>query len=62
MDDLITMSEAAILRGVTVGAINHLVNRGRLRGVERYGKTLVSRSEVVGFKAAKGGRGKRAGV
>ena len=57
-DDLITLSEAAELRGVSVSAISHLVRRGRLRSVARYGKTLVYKPEVEAFEAEKGGRPK----
>ena len=56
-DELITLSEAAELRGYKdVSAISQLVRRGRLRSTERYGKTLVYHSEVLAFKPSKGGR------
>jgi hypothetical protein len=55
MDDLITQSEAASLRGVSVSAINHLVRRGRLTAIERYGRQLVSRSEVVSYEPERKG-------
>ncbi len=56
MEDLITQAEAAELRGSTIPAINELVRRGRLRSVERYGKTLVFRSDVLAYEPSKGGR------
>jgi hypothetical protein len=56
VDDLITLSEAASLRGTSVSAVSHLVRRQRLASIERYGKVLVSRSEVQGYKPSKGGR------
>lgn len=56
LDDLITQSEAAELRGSNVPAINELVRRGRLRSLKRFGKTLVYRSEVLAYKPSKGGR------
>lgn len=55
-DDLITQTEAAELRDSTVAAINELVRRGRLRSIERFGKTLVFRSEVTAYQPSKGGR------
>jgi hypothetical protein len=55
-EDLITLSEAAAIRGnKDVSAISHLVRRGRLRSVERFSKTLVYRSEVEAFKPARAG-------
>lgn len=54
--DLITQLEAAELKGCSLQAINNLVRRGRLKGYEKYGRVLVSRSEVVGFEPSKGGR------
>jgi hypothetical protein len=60
-DELITQSEAAQLREVTVAAISALVQRGRLRSVERFGKLLVYRSEVLAFEREKPGRKKNDG-
>jgi hypothetical protein len=55
--ELITLTEAAKLRGYKdVSAISQLVRRGRLRSAERFGKTLVYRSEVLAFEPSKGGR------
>jgi hypothetical protein len=55
-DDLITQAEAAELRGSSIPAINDLVKRGRLRSIEKYGKVLVYRSDVLAFVPSKGGR------
>jgi hypothetical protein len=61
-EDLITLTEAAELRGYKdVSAISQLVRRKRLRSVERFGKTLVYRSEVLAFEPSKGGRPKASG-
>ncbi|HEV7375945.1 MAG TPA: helix-turn-helix domain-containing protein [Pyrinomonadaceae bacterium] len=49
----ITQTEAAKLRGVSLPSITELVNRGRLRSKEVYGKRLVNRSDVVNFERAK---------
>lgn len=57
--DLITQTEAAELRGVTVSSISELVQRGRLRSVERFGKLLVYRSEVLAFERGKPGPKKK---
>ncbi|MCP9496903.1 MAG: helix-turn-helix domain-containing protein [Pyrinomonadaceae bacterium MAG19_C2-C3] len=55
LDDLITQAEAARLRGVTRSAIQGLVQRGRLRSVEKFGRQLVYRSEVTAFEKDKPG-------
>lgn len=54
MSDLITQSEAAELRGVSLSAIANLVKRGRLDKVERFGKTLVKRSQVLALDDQRG--------
>jgi excisionase family DNA binding protein len=54
-EELITQTEAAILRGVSLGAINELVRRGKLRSEERFGKRLVYRSEVEAYAPSPGG-------
>lgn len=61
--DLITQSEAAELRGLSVSAIGQWVRRGRVRSFELYGRRLVSRAEVMAYdpEANKGGRGRKAG-
>jgi hypothetical protein len=53
--DLITQSEAATLRGVSLASINDLVRRGRLRSVEQFGKRLVYRADVLSFAPSPGG-------
>lgn len=53
--DLITIAEAARLRGVSRSAISELVRRGRLRSVDMFGRVLVYRSEVEGFQKQKPG-------
>jgi excisionase family DNA binding protein len=52
MADLISQAEAARIREVTRTAISDLIKRGKLKGVEVGGRTLVSRSEVKKFKPA----------
>ena len=49
LDELVTQSEAAEIRGVTVAAITELVRRKRLRVVERFGLKLLFRKEVEEF-------------
>jgi excisionase family DNA binding protein len=53
-DDLITITEAAELKGVSISTISHAVRRGRITRYEKYGKTLVSRSEVVNYEGVRG--------
>jgi excisionase family DNA binding protein len=54
-NELITQTEAAELRGVSLGAINELVRRGKLRSEERFGKKLVYRSDVEDYEPSPGG-------
>jgi hypothetical protein len=56
-DDLITLQEAAELRGYAdVSAVTRLIQRAPLRVFEKYGRKLVSRAEVEAYQPAKGGR------
>jgi len=50
IDDLMTVSEAAKARCVTRQAIHALVERGRLRSVNMFGRVLLYRSEVEAFE------------
>jgi hypothetical protein len=54
--DLISIKQAAQLRGVTIEAISDLIRRGRLHTIEIAGKRFLRRSEVTNFKPQKGGR------
>ncbi len=56
LDDLITQSEAARLRGVSPEAIADLIRRGRLTPVEIAGRNHLRRSEVLGFTEKPAGR------
>jgi excisionase family DNA binding protein len=61
-EDLITYTEAAALLNYNgVSGVNRLVERGRLRRYEMFGKPLVSRAEVKAYKPSKGGRPKKGG-
>jgi len=55
-DDLLTVAQAAEIRGVTRQAINHLIREGKLPVVEIAGKRFVKRGEVLKFEPDKGGR------
>jgi hypothetical protein len=56
-DDLITLQEAAELRGYAdVSAVSRLIERGHLHVFEKYRRKLVSRAEVKAYKPSKGGR------
>lgn len=59
--ELISISDAARLRGVSPQAIDDLISRGRLSVVQVAGRRLLRRSEVKAFKPEKGGRGRKAG-
>jgi hypothetical protein len=54
-DELITLTEAAEIRGISVSAVSHLVKRGRIRSEERYGKVLVYRSDIKNFEPVRAG-------
>jgi hypothetical protein len=55
--DLITLQEAAELRGYAdVSAVSRLIERGHLSVFEKYGRKLVSRAEVAAYQPSKGGR------
>jgi predicted DNA-binding protein (UPF0251 family) len=56
LDDLITQSDAARLRGCSRQAIANLVEKGRLRTLEIAGIKLVSRKEIVAFETLPPGR------
>jgi excisionase family DNA binding protein len=60
MGELISISQAARLRGVSPQAIDDLIRRGRLSAVEIAGRRLLLRRDVEGFKPEVGGRGRRA--
>jgi excisionase family DNA binding protein len=51
LDDYISQSEAARIRGIAKQSIANLVRRGRLTSVTVAGRTLVLRSEVENFVA-----------
>ena len=52
--DLITITQAARLRGVTRQAIADLIERGRLSRYEIAGRPFVLRSEIEAFKDSRG--------
>lgn len=56
VNDLITQSEAAVLKNTTLNAVNNWINRGYITGYPKYGKTLVSQAEVEEFQPKKIGR------
>jgi excisionase family DNA binding protein len=57
----ISQSEAARLRGVTRQAIAKLIKNERLKTLEIGGRTLVSKEEIINFKALSAGRPKKGG-
>jgi len=56
VQDLVSISEAARLRGVTPQAIDDLIARGRLSVVPVAGRRLLNRAEVLAFQKMKPGR------
>lgn len=49
-DELITQSEAAELKAMSLAAVNELVRRGRWRSELVYGKRLVYRVDVEAYE------------
>ena len=62
LEDLVSISDAARLRGVTPQSIDELITRGRLPAVEIAGRRLLNRSDVLNFKKDKPGPKKAGGV
>lgn len=56
LNDLISQSEAARLRGVSRQAIFKLIQREKLKGYVVAGRTLVSKKEVLNFQEGQRGR------
>lgn len=52
---LISIPEAAQIRGTSRAAIQHLIDRGRLTAHEVFGRTMVLRYEVENFERKKSG-------
>ncbi len=59
LEDLISETDAAKLRGVTAAAISDLVRRGRLSTVVIAGRKFVNRIEVRSFQELPTGRPKK---
>jgi excisionase family DNA binding protein len=56
LEDWVSQSEAARLRGTTRQAIARLVARGRISVLAVGGRKLVRRSEIIAFEATPAGR------
>ena len=52
----ITQKEASELSGKTISAIHQLTRLGRLRTKKMYGKSLVSRNDILNYQPKKAGR------
>ncbi len=48
--ELITIAEAARLRGVNADAVRKLIRRGRLPVVNLYGRILINRQDILAFE------------
>lgn len=57
--DLISIAEAARIRGVTHGAIQGLIRRGKLSVIEIGGRKYLSQKEVEEFEPEAAGRPKK---
>jgi hypothetical protein len=56
LDNLITQTEAARLRGRSRHSIIHLMKRGKLRTYVVAGHRLLDRTEVLSYEVKPGGR------
>ncbi len=54
--DLVTLTTASKLRGVSFQAIQNLVRRRKLSVVEIDGVKFVKRSEIISYKRGKSGK------
>lgn len=55
-DELLTVAQAATVRGVTRQAINYLIRGGKLPSIEIAGRRFVKMADVESFVPDKGGR------
>jgi predicted DNA-binding protein YlxM (UPF0122 family) len=58
LDDLVSQSEAARLRGISRQAISDLVSRGRLTVYEISDKKFLSKKEVLAYEDGRTIKGK----
>jgi hypothetical protein len=61
LDELVSISEAARLRGVSPQAIDRLLVRGKLKAIVIGGRRFLRRPDVVNFKPETGGRRHKTG-
>jgi excisionase family DNA binding protein len=54
-DELLTVTQAAEIRGTSRIAIHELITRGRLKAVEIAGRKFIRRSELEAFEKQKPG-------
>ena len=59
IEDLVSQTEAAEMRGVSVQAISHLIKAGRFQTVQVSGKTFLLKEEVATYKPGRAGRPKK---
>jgi len=57
-EELLTVTQAAELRGVSRQAINHLIRQNKLDAVDIAGRRFVRRSALEKFEPDRGGRPK----
>lgn len=58
IEELLTVTQAARVRGVTRQAINHLIRQGKLEAVDIAGRRFVRRGSLERFEPDRGGRPK----
>ena len=55
-DDLITVQEAAKLRGVSRARVHQWIKAGRLKTETKYGRVLIHRTELMSLESLPRGR------
>lgn len=58
---MLTVSEAAALKGVTTERVYQWLSEGRLTRHEQYGRTLIEKGELLALKALRRGRPRKSG-
>ena len=61
-DELLTVSQAAAIRGTSRQAINYLIRQGKLATVDIAGIRFITKKELESFVPDKGGRPAKARV
>ncbi len=59
-EELLTVTQAAVIRGTTRQSIDYLIRQGKLEAVNIAGKRFISRLALAAFIPSQGGRPSKA--